>query len=77
MIKIICAWCKKDMGEKEGKGATGISHSIYPECLEKEINQENEEEAKNAHWFHPSPDHSIQEAGHYYTLPEEITDQRI
>jgi len=34
-MEIVCAWCDKDMGEKDGKGIEGISHSICPECLAK------------------------------------------
>ena len=34
-MKVICAWCGKDMGEKNGEGVKGISHSICEECLEK------------------------------------------
>jgi len=39
-MKIICAWCKKDMGEKNGEGVEGVSHSMCEECfaqLEKEV----------------------------------------
>ena len=36
-MKIVCAWCGKDMGEKDGKGAKGISHGICQECLAKVI----------------------------------------
>ena len=34
-MEIVCAWCDKDMGEKDGKGIEGISHSICQECLAK------------------------------------------
>jgi len=34
-MKIVCAWCGKDMGEKNGKGVEGISHSICRQCLAK------------------------------------------
>ena len=34
-MKIVCAWCEKDMGEKEGEGIEGISHSICEECADK------------------------------------------
>ena len=34
-MKIVCAWCGKDMGEKEGKGIEGISHSICDQCADK------------------------------------------
>ena len=39
-MKIICPWCKKDMGEKNGEGVEGISHCICEECfgqLEKKV----------------------------------------
>lgn len=32
VLKIACMYCKKDMGEKDGKGVTGISHGICREC---------------------------------------------
>ena len=32
-MKIVCAWCGKDMGEKDGEGIEGISHGICEECL--------------------------------------------
>lgn len=38
MITIVCSWCKKKIGEKEG--GEGISHSVCPECklkVEEEI----------------------------------------
>ena len=34
-MKIVCAWCGKDMGEKDGKGAEGVSHGICRECFAK------------------------------------------
>ena len=34
-MKVICAWCGKSMGEKEGEGVEGVSHGICEECLEK------------------------------------------
>ena len=36
-ITIVCAWCGKKMGVKDGGGITGISHSICPACYEKVI----------------------------------------
>jgi len=33
VIKIVCAWCGLDMGEKDGEGQAGISHGMCPECL--------------------------------------------
>ena len=32
-MKIRCAWCNKDMGEKDGNGTEGISHGVCNECL--------------------------------------------
>ena len=34
-IKIVCAWCGKDMGEKEGEGVEGVSHGVCNPCLDK------------------------------------------
>jgi hypothetical protein len=36
VIQVVCAWCQKAMGTKEGYGVEGISHSICQECLKKE-----------------------------------------
>jgi len=42
---VVCAWCLKIMAEKECPDAQPmdkpISHSICPECLEREIAQIN------------------------------------
>lgn len=32
-LKIVCAWCKKGMGEKEGNGVEGTTSSICDDCL--------------------------------------------
>ena len=34
-MKIVCAWCKKDMGIKKGGKKEEISHGICKECYEK------------------------------------------
>ena len=48
-MKIVCAWCGKDMGEKDGEGIEGISHSICEECLSKlEAKVENKISRKGA-----------------------------
>jgi len=39
LLKIVCAWCGKDMGEKEGQGIEGISHSICKDCLSRFLSQ--------------------------------------
>ena len=36
-MKIKCAWCGKDMGEKDGKGVRGVSHGICRDCYNKFI----------------------------------------
>lgn len=41
-MKIVCAWCGKDMGEKDGEGIEGISHGVCEECLSKlDVEAEN------------------------------------
>ena len=32
VLKIVCAWCGADMGEKDGEGVEGISHGMCEEC---------------------------------------------
>uniref|UniRef100_A0A6M3M8Y4 Uncharacterized protein n=1 Tax=viral metagenome TaxID=1070528 RepID=A0A6M3M8Y4_9ZZZZ len=34
-LKIVCAWCGKDRGSKDGEGLTGTTHSICPDCKKK------------------------------------------
>ena len=34
IIKIECCVCHKDMGTKDGKGVSGVSHAYCPKCLE-------------------------------------------
>ena len=41
-IQIVCAWCDKYMGEKEGDAPYPISHSICPDC-ERKVLEESEE----------------------------------
>lgn len=31
-LLVKCAWCQKDMGEKDGRGQTGVSHGLCAEC---------------------------------------------
>jgi len=40
LLKIVCAWCGKDMGEKDGQGVEGTSHSICPNCLAQFLSEE-------------------------------------
>ena len=32
-MDVICAWCGKKIGEKDGKGVEGESHGICDDCL--------------------------------------------
>ena len=34
-LQVFCSWCSKYMGEKPGMGEDGASHSICPDCLER------------------------------------------
>lgn len=35
IITIICAWCQKTLGEKDGQGIEGESHGICDDCLNR------------------------------------------
>ena len=37
VLKVVCSYCGVDMGEKDGEGIEGTSHSICKTCLNKEI----------------------------------------
>jgi len=32
-MKIVCAWCGREMGEKNGRGVEGVSHGLCNKCL--------------------------------------------
>jgi hypothetical protein len=32
-VRIVCAWCNADMGQKNGWSLEGVSHSICSDCL--------------------------------------------
>jgi hypothetical protein len=34
-MKVVCSWCGRDTGEKDGKGIEGVSHGICGECVAK------------------------------------------
>ena len=34
-MKIVCAWCGKCMGERDGEGIEGVSHGMCEACLNK------------------------------------------
>ena len=56
-MKIVCAWCNKNMGEKNGRGVKGVTHGICKQCFAKfmaeaEINigarDEQDEQVRNS-----------------------------
>ena len=47
MIEIVCAYCGKKMGEKDGEGVSGISHSICEKCFVIQM-KEMKNEFRNA-----------------------------
>ena len=38
-ITVICAWCGKPLGTKDGDGQTGVSHGICHDCHETLISE--------------------------------------
>ena len=34
-LKIICDWCRRDMGEKDGGGQSGETGGMCPDCWAK------------------------------------------
>jgi len=34
-IQVICAWCQRDIGTKEGEALCSVSHGICTECAQK------------------------------------------
>lgn len=34
-LKLVCAWCSRDMGEVNGQGVEGVSHDLCEECEKK------------------------------------------
>lgn len=45
LLKVVCAWCGKDLGEKDGEGEEGISHGMCDECYAKEMEAKAEARA--------------------------------
>ena len=37
ILKVVCAWCSKSLGEKDGQGQAGTSHGICPACAAIEM----------------------------------------
>uniref|UniRef100_A0A6M3LPM9 Uncharacterized protein n=1 Tax=viral metagenome TaxID=1070528 RepID=A0A6M3LPM9_9ZZZZ len=36
ILEVVCAWCLKDMGEKDGEGVSGVSHGMCDDCYRME-----------------------------------------
>ena len=49
IMNLVCAWCDRDLGEKDGKGETGTSHGICKECKETYFSPEALRETKE--WY--------------------------
>ena len=41
-MKIVCAWCDKDMGEKPPYEDKGVTHGICPECYREMMPEKKE-----------------------------------
>lgn len=41
-MKVICAWCRKDMGEKEPLEEKIISHGMCEDCRRKVMREKDE-----------------------------------
>ena len=31
-MRVVCAWCGRDMGAKDGHGVAGVSHGLCKQC---------------------------------------------
>ena len=49
-LQIRCAWCGKDMGEKDGEGEEGTSDGICDDCLLKNFPHVYEKIKKEELW---------------------------
>jgi hypothetical protein len=65
ILIVECGWCGKYLGQKDGKGVSGISHGICPECSEKffnefdKITEKELNEKSNASHSQPQPVRSL------------------
>lgn len=39
MLKVVCAYCGKFLGVKDGRGVVGVSHGCCISCKERVINE--------------------------------------
>jgi len=35
MVRVICIWCGRELGQAWGRSRVSVSHSICPGCLEQ------------------------------------------
>ncbi len=48
-MKVVCAWCGKDMGEKEPLDDPSVTHGICQECYHKQRSEPAKED--NGAWW--------------------------
>ena len=51
VLKIICMYCESEMGEKDGLGVSGDSHSICRKCWQEQFPD----------WEYPEPESESEE----------------
>ena len=54
ILKIVCMWCGREMGEKDGEGVEGTSHSICEACWYEhypELGQYPDKPAEKGIWL--------------------------
>lgn len=37
LLRVTCCVCGKYLGSKDGRGVSGVSHGLCPECYEKQV----------------------------------------
>ena len=52
-MRIVCAWCGKEMGQKAPLEDTGVTHAICPECFLKQTGKTPEESARRRGPLYP------------------------
>jgi len=62
-MKIVCAWCKKDMGEKPPYEDKSVTHSICPECKAKHFPGEEKPIVSEAEAFQKRLEYELKKEG--------------
>jgi len=44
-VKVVCAWCGGEIGEKDGEGVDGISHTMCPRGFERLVSKAEAEDS--------------------------------